>query len=502
MTLTEYLLRFSISVSITWIFYRVFLSQLTFYNWNRFYLIGYTLLSFVIPFLDVTYWLKEEQLPATVTSGIPAINSLPIEKLHGGVWNHLFLAVIVSGALFALVRLTMQYISFRKLRNQSVLLHQEGRIKVYGSSEMKGALTFGNHIYINHAEHTAEELKRILLHEIVHVKEKHTFDLIMGELVCIFNWYNPFAWLLRRSIRQNLEFIADSNVLSGGADPKQYQYLLLKVTGVPGYNIASHFNISDLKKRIIMINRTKTAKLHLSRFLFSLPLLAVVLLAFRSEQISSAKADIIATITDTVPDSSEKSAIVEKESQHVVSDSYNNKGYSIAVVTTDGEAVVLIRQRGKKGVTAMTIDEWNENREVNEQKYGKLPPPPPPPPVPEAAPEPRPSAHPVPATPPAPPAPPSVPKKVKDKSQTNVKTLEQQALVEAQVELQEKQHELQEAQVILRELAINVKHQEKVTRQQEIEQAKVKLEPARKQAEQHRKQKKFMGVSEKNEDEN
>ncbi|MEP7278343.1 MAG: M56 family metallopeptidase [Bacteroidota bacterium] len=97
------------------------------------------------------------------------------------------------------------------------------------------------------------------------------------------NWFNPFAWFIRHAIRQNLEFIADNEVVANGINKKEYQYLLLKTLGIPQYSIANNFNFSSLKKRIAMMNKMKSAKLHLTKFLFILPLMLVSLLAFRNK---------------------------------------------------------------------------------------------------------------------------------------------------------------------------------------------------------------------------
>src|SRR6185369_4807428 len=107
-------------------------------------------------------------------------------------------------------------------------------------------------------------------------------DILWAEFICIFNWYNPFAWLIRRAVRQNLEFIADDKVLQNGIDRKQYQYLLVKVIGNNQFSIAQKFNFSSLKKRIAMMNKMKSAGVHLLKFLFILPLVAVLLVAFRN----------------------------------------------------------------------------------------------------------------------------------------------------------------------------------------------------------------------------
>jgi len=135
--------------------------------------------------------------------------------------------------------------------------------------------------------HTDKELGEIIMHEYVHVKQLHSADILIAELFCVVNWFNPFAWFIRHSIRQNLEFIADDNVVRSGINKKDYQYHLLKVVGIPQYRIANQFNFSSLKKRIIMMNRARSAKIHLLKFMFILPLLAVTLMAFRSEIVNS-----------------------------------------------------------------------------------------------------------------------------------------------------------------------------------------------------------------------
>ena len=104
---------------------------------------------------------------------------------------------------------------------------------------------------------------------------------MIAELVCILNWYNPFVWLIKHAIKQNLEFLADDIVIKDGADKKTYQYLLLKVTGYSPLSIASSFKLSSLKQRIYMMNKARTSQKHLLKLLFVLPLMAVIMRAFR-----------------------------------------------------------------------------------------------------------------------------------------------------------------------------------------------------------------------------
>ena len=156
-------------------------------------------------------------------------------------------------------------------------------MKLYHVNKKIIPFSFGNAIYLNRCLHSNEELKEIIIHEFVHLRQKHSIDILIAETLCIINWYNPFAWLIRKAIRQNLEFIADRQVIENGTDKKQYQYLLLKVFGTSQFSIANQFNFSSLKKRIAMMNKMKSARMHLTKFLFVLPVLTVVLVAFRKQ---------------------------------------------------------------------------------------------------------------------------------------------------------------------------------------------------------------------------
>lgn len=291
----QYLLKFSISLAVLYVFYRAVLRPLTFYQCNRFYLLCYAVLSFVIPFINITPWVVKEDEPNNqLINIIPVIGNYTVATAGKVVTpgssfvqdltvNQWLLIIFCLGFFVMLARNVYQYMALTRIRSKSVLLNSSDNIHLYQTREPVSPFSFGNAIYFNSSLHTEEELQRIIQHEFVHVKQKHSVDILLGELLCIVNWFNPFAWLIRHAIRQNLEFIADNDVLANGLDKKEYQYLLLKVVGIPQYSIASNFNFSNLKKRIAMMNKMKSARLHLSKFLFVLPLLLVLLLAFRNK---------------------------------------------------------------------------------------------------------------------------------------------------------------------------------------------------------------------------
>ncbi len=336
-----YLLKLSVSLAVVFLFYHFVLRKLTFYNWNRWYLLGYTLLSFFIPFINISPVMeKYEWSGSGAVSWLPAIGPIPepvntVMQSNSSftVWQWLMLA-IPAGMLILLIRLVIQYISYRKLLKKANLI-STGEINFYEVNEHIIPFSFGNSIFINRSLHTETELEDIIRHEVVHVKQKHSWDIIWGEVLCLINWYNPFVWLIRKAIRQNLEFIADKNVLDNGVDKKEYQFLLLKVIGNNQVSIANQFNFSSLKKRITMMNKNKSAKKQLFRFLFLLPVLAVILVSFRNEI-----GDTLAgkqkrlypfptVVTDTIPEGTIP----------------NNKGYIINVKDKKGECLLVIKDK-------------------------------------------------------------------------------------------------------------------------------------------------------------
>ncbi len=374
-----YLVKLSISLGIVYLFYQLVLRRLTFYNSNRWYLIGYTLLSFLIPFINITPVLENNSFnQSDVVQMIPAVEryTSPIQNEAGGSfftsfaewseWDWISLALL-TGTAILLLRFTIRVISFYQMRRKAELVSVNG-VKLYQVNRNIIPFSFGNAVFINNKLHSEEELQDIIRHEFVHVKQRHTLDILWSEWLCIINWYNPFAWMLKRSIRQNLEFIADNKVLQNGVDRKQYQYLLLKVIGNNHFSIATKFNFSSLKKRIVMMNKLQSAKLQLVRFLFIVPLLAVILISFRQKkQDPPTTTEIfemnILAITDTVPGITEP----------------NDKGYIINVKNNNGNRTIVVKDKNGKEVERLLLTKWNESKSYYEDKYGEIPPPPPPP---------------------------------------------------------------------------------------------------------------------------
>lgn len=280
-----FLVKLSCALGLIWLFYRLVLHSLTFYSLNRWYLLGYTVLSFLMPLVHIGPIRGEDPaLQPVIIQYIPVIGA-PVQLVATTAahtpdrWNYVLL-VLALGSCFLLARFAFRCYSLRHMRREALLV-KDGPIRIFHVGHPIAPFSFGNAIYINPDRHDENEWEEIILHEYVHIRQRHTVDILFGEFLLLVNWYNPFAWLIRYSIRQNLEFIADRAVVETGHDKKGYQYHLLKVLGQNRYKLANNFNFSSLKKRIIMMNKMKSTRLNLLRFLFILPLLTVLLVAFR-----------------------------------------------------------------------------------------------------------------------------------------------------------------------------------------------------------------------------
>lgn len=282
----NYLIKVSASLILLYFFYCIVLRRMTCYNWNRSFLLGYSLLSFFIPFIDISSWTGLPDHHSIRFVYLPSLPASIHQEVSGSThsfinYQSILLYILLAGGLVMLIRLFVQLISLYRLKSKATLLSNTP-VKIYHLDDDILPFSFHRSIFINRHQQGEEAFQEIVNHELVHIKQNHTIDVLITEIICIVNWYNPFAWFIKRAIKENLEFIADEQVVRSGADKKQYQYHLLRVMGYASSAIVSHFNFPALKKRIVMMNKPQTGKIHLLKFLFIIPVVLLSLLAFRS----------------------------------------------------------------------------------------------------------------------------------------------------------------------------------------------------------------------------
>ncbi len=192
--------------------YYLVLRHLTFYTLNRFYLVSAIVFATVYPKINLSDFVQQHQQLARPVQTLAFNWQRPAEALikpitQPNYWYWVELA-FWAGAAFLAGRLLMQLFSLYRLYQNSKPARLHGHdVRVIDG--LSGPFSFWRSIYVNPAKHDAADLKSILLHEQVHVNEWHTLDILLAELSTIFYWFNPGIWLMKKAVRENIEFITD-----------------------------------------------------------------------------------------------------------------------------------------------------------------------------------------------------------------------------------------------------------------------------------------------------
>lgn len=277
-----YILKFSITLSVLSLFYYFLLRPIPLFYANRIYLLASIGLSFLLPLVDIsTFFSTNNEVQQSLLRSVAIISITPttiISDSNNYSFERVLLFIWLAGCLFMLVRFIIQIFSLMHLQRKSEKIKIQKNITVYFSAQQISAFSFGRCIYINLNNYSEEEAEQVIEHEKAHVNGHHTIDMLFTELLCLFNWFNPFAWFMRNTIRQNLEFIADAVVLNKGFDKKKYQYCLIKSVQNTSISFINEFNRKTLKQRIMMMNKSATTKLPLLRFVAALPVIFMLIL--------------------------------------------------------------------------------------------------------------------------------------------------------------------------------------------------------------------------------
>ncbi|MBB2145189.1 hypothetical protein GM921_06825 [Pedobacter sp. LMG 31464] len=262
--------------------YYLVLRRLTFYTINRIFLVLGIVFSTVYPFINLTdFFNRQEQINPNMAALVPKVdmNALIQNNVIIDYWKVILLLFYV-GVVFMALRLIAQFVSLYRVHQKS----KPGSVKNLPVRILNGEVSpfsFWQTVYVNPEIHSKDELDTILEHEQIHVKEWHTLDIILAEISVVFYWFNPGVWLMKKAIKENIEFITDARIVKKGIDKKTYQYSLLGVGSLqPSVALVNNFNLSDLKKRIKMMNAKRSSPKKLAIYAFILPVLLITTLAF------------------------------------------------------------------------------------------------------------------------------------------------------------------------------------------------------------------------------
>jgi len=290
-----YLAEANIYLGVFYMAYCLFLNHSTHYQLSRAYLMFSCIVAFILPILQVGALRpvrRVEEAFSTVAPLTPAfLPVVSVAKQHeasvmaivpavperhftllGGLWYVYLIGVIVLLSLF-LIKLYAMY----KLTRNEQTVHGD-KYRVIYLNETHTAFSFFNYLFIGV---DADEATTIIRHELVHIRQKHSADIILLELLKIINWFNPFVYLLQNSLKTVHEYIADEQTAAYETDALTYASFLLKnAYGAGGSSIThSFFNHNLLKKRIIMLNQQRSGNLARLKYLVAIPICAALLCA-------------------------------------------------------------------------------------------------------------------------------------------------------------------------------------------------------------------------------
>lgn len=301
-----YFLKINVAIALFYAFYRLFFYKDTFFTWRRTALLCFFAVSAIVPLFNIQTWIEQQEPMAAMadlyaTVVLPELTLTPQPEtdwkqlLADGIGIAYWLVVALLAARF-LVQLTGIIRLGRRCPTQKI-----DDTTVHLLPRPEGPFSFFRWIFVYPDAHTGEELHEILTHERTHARQWHSVDVMIGELACIVCWFNPFAWLMKREIRTNLEYMADEKVLETGHDSRTYQYHLLGLSHhKAAATIYNSFNVLPLKKRITMMNKRRTRAIGRTKYLMFLPLAALLMIVSNIEAVARATQKITAEVMEAV----------------------------------------------------------------------------------------------------------------------------------------------------------------------------------------------------------
>ncbi|MFD2891309.1 M56 family metallopeptidase [Flavobacterium chuncheonense] len=278
--------------------YHFLLRKETFFQGNRWFLLMGVASSFILPLITFTetVWIEQETLVyenlPLITQSVEVTTTLQPSNFN---WETILMWCYFGVSIVFLFRLTIELLSFFKIIKNSTKTKNENIILVE-TKENQNPFSFFNYLIFNKDNFTTEELELIVIHEKVHIEQKHSIDVLVAKLLCMMLWINPIVWLYRKAVLENLEYIADYETSKISNKLYEYQKTLLKVvTHQHSLSFTNQFYQSLIKKRIVMLNTNPSNKKNVWKFSLIIPAVVTYVLLFQVKTIAQVKKDNLTT---------------------------------------------------------------------------------------------------------------------------------------------------------------------------------------------------------------
>jgi len=367
------LIKSSLVIAILLAFYKLFLEKESFFKNNRIYLFGGLIMAFTLPFITLPQLVSEQGIvsemiekmddekstqetfvadtsmptPKSIEENTPQnspstkneaaeiaipttsndfenTSQLSPAQSSRTVKDWLLFAYWFGVIVFSLHLITQIASLVFKIVKIDDKIEDEGAI-IVNMPDAKEPFSFFNYIFINPDSYDYETYEQILTHEKIHVKQRHTLDLLLSEIVTIILWFNPLVWLFRKEVEKNIEYQTDDLLLKENADEKEfYQMNLVRIAT---YNrpltVTTNYNQSLIKQRLLKMNSQKSTPHSYWKYAFIIPMIFGVLLVLNkpiNALAQAGKTEITEAIVSTETEApeniaEEKSNIAQKETK-------------------------------------------------------------------------------------------------------------------------------------------------------------------------------------------
>jgi bla regulator protein BlaR1 len=289
------------------IIYDVFLRKETFFNLNRVYLLGTSVLSLAIPFIKIDR-IKDvvskdfvislpEVLIGESTKALSAIDpqiameaGINLEPEPTSLWN----MILIFGMCIATLILVYKIIKLVVLASNNPK-YWSGSVLIVCLLNSTNAFSFFNYIFLGN-QLSEKDSASILEHEMVHIKQRHSLDLLFFELLRIVFWFNPLVYIFQNRMATLHEYIADAKAVKGQNKADYYDNLLTQVFDTQQFSFVNpFFKHSLIKKRIVMLSKSKSNQINLMKYALLIPLVFIMLMytsSYAQEKVVTSSSEI------------------------------------------------------------------------------------------------------------------------------------------------------------------------------------------------------------------
>lgn len=358
-----YTLKVSLCLIVFYLLFKLFLSKETFHRFNRVMLLSVIFLSLVIPLIKISL-----SSPSPVNEGMVMIEDLILqgsvipdaESTSRITFMGCVALLLIAGWIVFFLRMIFSVchllLKIKKGKDKVVPI-QGARVIVM--RELTSPFSWFNNIIIGKDDYQ-EHPEEILTHELAHVQLYHSYDIVLANLLIIFQWFNPASWLLKRELQNVHEYEADQAVINRGVDAKQYQMLLIKKSvGEHLFSMANYLNYHSLKTRITMMQMKQSNPWHKMKALVVVPMAALAVVAFANPHVDAVAEQIQsesdAVVSQAVTEMKNEMTPTQEQPLVQVEETEENVEVVGKVVDTDSKpiigAAILIRGTKKGSVT-------------------------------------------------------------------------------------------------------------------------------------------------------